>query len=282
MDIGVAEGEMESLTGVEQTLLSDVPLSSSKFTPDKREAREDEADVLDEAIPEAEFTDNLRSNPQDTQSPVTFEDTFGNINIELRVTPEAQEEVGIQPETIAGPQELWGRETEEEAEEGSQNEAGKEQHINGESGLRREGAGRRGRPRNSGGGITTEHTSHTTSSSTAPSYPPKGSLPSSGGRHKQARRRNHHHHQGRGRRRMGTQLALTLRELMSESLSPWCISCIHMVVELIVTVTHHCGVCVETGAVVLYDFGSQLLAKMTDLPGMKADAGRTVDRKSVV
>lgn len=278
MEIGEPERETENLEGAEKTLISGVPISSFKFTSDEREAKEDEDDSQ-QPVSKGEITDSFSSNPQDIPNPVTSE-VSGKFEGEHSGNQEAQEEVPLrqsvmQQETGEEQDEFWGRD--KEVEGGSQNEVGKEERMNGDSGLRREGAGRRGRSRNSGGGSTSEQCSQTTSSSTSPSYLPKGSLPSSGGRHKQTRRRNHHHHQGRGRRRMGTQLALAFRELLSESLSPWCMSCIHMMVELIVTVTHHCGVCVETGAVVLYDLGSQLLAKVTDVPGMKADAERTLD-----
>ncbi|KAJ7999531.1 hypothetical protein DPEC_G00195390 [Dallia pectoralis] len=168
---------------------------------------------------------------------------------------------------------------EESGGRGRNEDGGKETRMNGESGLRSSGAGgKRGRTRNSAGAwVAPEpNTQATTPSSSA--YLPKGSLSSGGGRHKQTRRRNHHHQQGRGRRQTGTQLALAFRELLSGRLSPWCLSCIHMVVELIVSVTHRCGVAVEAGGVALYDLGSRLLDKVTDVPGMKADARRVRER----
>lgn len=98
-------------------------------------------------------------------------------------------------------------------------------------------------------------------------------------RHKQIRRRNHHHHnQGRLRRQTGFQLMAAFRDFLSESVSPWSISCIHMVVDLIVSLTHHCGVVVESGAIALYDLGMFMLFKVTDVPGMKQDLRRVVDR----
>lgn len=147
-----------------------------------------------------------------------------------------------------------------------EDEAAKEQHANGESGWRNMGSGRRCKLRSSGS--VSEQSSSFVSGQ-------KGNVMSSGGRHKQARRRNHHHHQqNRSRRRTGKQLVLAFKEMMSESLSFWCISCVHMMIEIIVTLTHNCGVGVETGGVKLYSFGQQLLEKITDIPGMKADASR--------
>ncbi|XP_010745206.2 dnaJ homolog subfamily C member 14 [Larimichthys crocea] len=149
-----------------------------------------------------------------------------------------------------------------------EDEAAKEQQMNGESGWRNEGTGRRCKLRSSGS--VSEQSSQNAFSSI-----PKGNIMSSGSRHKQARRRNHHHHQqNRGRRRTGNQLVLAFKEMLSESLSFWCISCVHMMIEIIVTLTHNCGVGVETGGMKLYNFGQQLLVKVTDIAGMKADASR--------
>lgn len=150
-----------------------------------------------------------------------------------------------------------------------EDEAAKEQHMNGESGWRNEGTGRRCKLRSSGS--VSEQGSQNAFSSMQ-----KGNVMSSGGRHKQTRRRNQHHHhqQNRGRRRTGNQLVLAFKEILSESLSFWCISCIHMMIEIIVTITHNCGVGVETGGVKLYNFGQQVLVKITDIAGMKADASR--------
>lgn len=98
-------------------------------------------------------------------------------------------------------------------------------------------------------------------------------------RNKQIRRRNHHHHNhGRLRRQTGSQLMAAFRDFLSESVSPWSISCIHMVVDLIVSLTHHCGIVVESGAIALYDLGTFMLFKVTDVPGMKQDLRRVVDR----
>lgn len=151
-----------------------------------------------------------------------------------------------------------------------EDEAAKEQEMNGESGWRM-GGGRRCKLK-SGGSVLEQ------GGQSALSSIQKGNVMSSGGRHKQARRRNHHHHQqNRGRRRTGNQLVLAFKEMLSESLSFWCISCIHMMIEIIVTLTHNCGVGVETGVVKLYNFGQQLFVKITDVPGMKADAGRVLN-----
>ncbi|KAM8916996.1 dnaJ homolog subfamily C member 14 isoform 1-T6 [Spinachia spinachia] len=149
-----------------------------------------------------------------------------------------------------------------------EDEAAKEQHMNGESGWRNVGPARRCKFRISGS--VSEQSSQSAFSSIQ-----KGNLMSSGGRHKQTRRRNHHHNQqGRGRRRTGSQLVLAFKDILSDSLSFWCVSCIHMMIEIIVTLTHNCGVGVETGGMKLYNFGRQLLVKITDTGGMKADASR--------
>lgn len=158
-----------------------------------------------------------------------------------------------------------------------EDEAAKEQHMNGGSGWRNEGAGKRFKLR--GSGLVSEQGSQNPFP-----YMQKGSVTSSGGRHKQTRRRNHHHHhqQGRGRRRTGKQLFLAFKEMLSESLSVWCISCVHMMIEIIVTLTHNCGVGVETGGVKLYNFGQQFLVKVTDIAEMKADAYRIFRRTKCI
>ncbi|KAL2091350.1 hypothetical protein ACEWY4_013613 [Coilia grayii] len=149
-------------------------------------------------------------------------------------------------------------------------EAGKEPRMNGEPGSRN--SGRRGRSRNSGS--TSSAGDQVYTSSTSSFYKsPFSSSSGGGGRHKQARRRNHHH-QGRGRRQTGSQLFMAVKEILSDSISPWCISCIHMVVELIVSVAHHCGVVVESGSLAIYDLSSRFLLRVTDLPGLKQDARR--------
>lgn len=144
-----------------------------------------------------------------------------------------------------------------------EDEAAKEQQMNGESGWRVLGGGRRCKLR-SGGSLFEQSFQ-------------KGTIPSSGSRHKQTRRRNHHHHQqSRGRRRTGKQLFFAFREMLSESLSVWCISCVHMLIEIIVTLTHNCGVGVEMGVLKLYNCGKKIIVKITDLPGMKADFSRVL------
>ncbi|XP_034535680.1 dnaJ homolog subfamily C member 14 [Notolabrus celidotus] len=151
-----------------------------------------------------------------------------------------------------------------------EDEAAKEQHMNGESGWRNVGSGKRCRLR--GSGLLSEQSGQSAFSSFQ-----RGNVMSGGSRHKQTRRRNHHHHQqNRGRRRTGNQLILAFKEMLSESVSFWCISCIHMMIEIIVTLTHNCGVGVETGGIKLYNLGQQLVVKMTDIAGMKADASRFV------
>lgn len=158
-------------------------------------------------------------------------------------------------------------------EEHRRREAGKEPRMNGESGSRNSGSGKKGRARSSGSTSTAADQTYATPSSSF--YKPSLSS-SGGGRHKQARRRNHHHHQGRPRRQTGTQLISAVKEIMSESISPWCMSCIHMVVELIVSVAHYCGVAVETGSLAIYDYSSRFLLRVTDIPGLKQDARRAL------
>ncbi|XP_017271277.1 dnaJ homolog subfamily C member 14 [Kryptolebias marmoratus] len=150
-----------------------------------------------------------------------------------------------------------------------EDEAAKEQHMNGESGWRSIGSGKRCKLKSSGSLFEQ-------SGQSAFSSFQRGSVMSGGSRHKQTRRRNHHHHQNRGRRRTGNQLFLAFKEMLSESVSFWFISCVHMFIEIIVTLTHNCGVGVEMGVVKLYTFGQQLLVKITDVPGMKADISRVL------
>uniref|UniRef100_A0A8C8DN60 DnaJ (Hsp40) homolog, subfamily C, member 14 n=1 Tax=Oryzias sinensis TaxID=183150 RepID=A0A8C8DN60_9TELE len=149
-----------------------------------------------------------------------------------------------------------------------EDEAAKEQHMNGDSGWSNAGSGRKFRLRSSG--TVLEQSSQNNFSFQ------KSNVVSSGARHKQTRKRNHHHHhqQNRGRRQTGNQLVMAFKEMLSESLSFWCISCIHMFIEIIVTLTHNCGAGVETGAVKLYNVGQQIFVKVTDVPGMKDDLSR--------
>lgn len=130
--------------------------------------------------------------------------------------------------------------------------------------------GKKGKSRKSGPGSGDQFSSWTSPSSFSSS--------SGVSRHKQIRRRNHHHHnQGRLRRQTGFQLMAVFREFLSDSVSPWSISCIHMVVDLIVSLTHHCGVFVESGVIALYDLSTFILFKVTDVPGMKQDLRRVMD-----
>lgn len=161
-------------------------------------------------------------------------------------------------------------------EKGCRNEAEKELKFNGESGSRNSVPGKKGKSKKSVSGSGEQCSSWTSPSS----FSYKSCLSSSGAsKHKQVRRRNHHHHnQGRLRRQNGFQLMAAFRDFLAESVSPWCISCIHMVVDLIVSLTHRCGVAVESGAVALYNFGSLVLFKVTDVAGMKQDLRRVADR----
>ncbi|KAI1891093.1 hypothetical protein AGOR_G00160350 [Albula goreensis] len=155
-----------------------------------------------------------------------------------------------------GQDELEGLDRADEEEEGDdedrdvRNDEGRDSRTGGDLGPRRPGGGKRGRGRVGAGEPL-----------------------STGGRHKQARRRNHHHHhQGRSRGAVGSRVAIACRELLTESVRPWCMSCLRMVVELIVLVAHRCGEAVEAGGMTLYDSGSSLLRKATDLPMLKAEA----------
>lgn len=201
----------------------------------------------------------LKPNTQDSPNPATPQDCgFGEA--ENYGSTEAKED----SEEVSDGENTQVINQEEDA-------AAKEQHMNGESGWKNSGTGRKCKLRNIGGSVSEQGSQNSSGTFSSSSFQ-KGNV-SSGSRHKQTRRRNHHHHQqGRGRRRTGNQLIVAFKEMLSESLSLWCISCIHMMVEIIVTLTHNCGVGVETGGVKLYNFGQQLLAKVTDVPGMKADA----------
>ncbi|CAB1353912.1 unnamed protein product [Coregonus sp. 'balchen'] len=254
------------------------PLSSSTSMPDQWEVRADEEETQQPVLKE-DMTDYLKATPQDILTPVNQEDSGEEKDCGIA---EAKEDEGAEHVEREGNEETEGGDEDKSGGRGGgRNEVGREPGMKGESGWRSSGAGgRKGRSRNRGGGVAASEQNTQATSSSSSSYLPKGSLSSGGGRHKQARRRNQHHHQGRGRRQTSTQLTLAFRELLSESLSPWCISCIHMVVELIVSVTHRCGVAVEAAGVALYDLCSQLLNKVTDVPGMKADARRVLERVS--
>ncbi|KAJ8412228.1 hypothetical protein AAFF_G00144950 [Aldrovandia affinis] len=158
------------------------------------------------------------------------------------------------------------RDGEEEEEGGDEDqegrsEEGKDSRLGGEPGLRRLFGGKRGRGRLGEQAVF--------ASSKTPLF--------AGGRHKQTRRRNHHH-QGRFRGTVGSRVAVACRELLAESVRPWCLSCLRMVVELIVLVAHRCGEAVEASGTVLYDSGSLLLHRATDLPVLKAETRRLLGR----
>lgn len=182
-----------------------------------------------------------------------------------------EEEVGSEPGHPGHDQpedpDRDGEEEEEEEEGGDEDqegrsEEGRDSRAGGDLGPRRPAGGKRGRGRGE------QATSAASSSSS------KAPL-SGGGRHKQARRRNHHHHhQGRSRGPAGSRAAAACRELLLQSLRPWCLSCLRMVVELIVLVAHRCGEAVEAGGAAVYDSGSRLLRKAHDLPVLRAEAGR--------
>lgn len=214
--------------------------------------------------------DDRTSHPtsQETPNLVTEQDSEGDEEAEDYESTEAKEDL----EEVLDESEPDKSEDYENAQVINQeeDEAAKEQHMNGESGWRSIGSGKRCKLKS--GGSLFEQKGQSAFSSFQ-----RGTVMSGGSRHKQTRRRNHHHHlQNRGRRRTGNQLFLAFKEMLSESLSFWCISCVHMLIEIIVTLTHNCGVGVETGVVKVYSFGQQLLMKITDVPGMKADVSRVL------
>ncbi|CAJ1051718.1 dnaJ homolog subfamily C member 14 [Xyrichtys novacula] len=234
--------------------------SSSGTPPGQWEARRTEDDLEQE-------DETAYPKSQDTLNPAAPHDS-GIGETEYYASTEAKEDTeeasdGLDNDSSADHENLHVINQEED-------EAAKEQHMNGESGWRNVGSGKKCKFRSSG--LLSEQSNQSAFSSFQ-----RANVMSGGGRHKQTRRRNHHHHQqNRGRRRTGNQLILAFKEMLSESVSFWCISCVHMMIEIIVTLTHNCGVGVETGGIKLYNFGQQLVGKMTDIAGMKADASRFV------
>ncbi|XP_056130291.1 dnaJ homolog subfamily C member 14 [Lampris incognitus] len=280
MDKELSEREIDSITGTEEETLDgshlcDDPISVTR--PTQWKVRVTEGDC--EQTPKEKNITCLIRNPQDTPNEVTPGDSgIGSAeNWESTEAKNDTEEVSnkLEKQTAKSKEKTpFIDEEEDDGQEGSQNEAIKEQCMNGESSWRNSGTGKRCRSKHNGGVLFSEQSSHISSSAFSSTSFQKSNFVSSGGRHKQTRRRNHHHQQSKGRRRTGTQLASAFKELLSELLGFWCISYIHMIIELIVTLTHHCGVGVETGGVKLYNLGLQLLVKVTDIPGMKADARR--------
>ncbi|XP_026162350.1 dnaJ homolog subfamily C member 14 [Mastacembelus armatus] len=256
MEREAAEKEMDGITDADEEIPDDDSTTVTRSS--QYQAREPSEDCE-----QGDKTACFKS--QDTSNPATPQDS-GIGEAECYGSTEAKEDTeeasdGFDHDSTADLENSQVINQEED-------EAAKEQHMNGESVWRNVGSGRRCRQRSSGS--VSEPGSQIAFASI-----PKGNIMSSGGRHKQTRRRNHHHHQqNRGRRRTGKQLVLAFKEMLSESLSFWCISCVHMMIEIIVTLTHNCGVGVETGGVKLYNFGQQLFTKITDIPGMKADASR--------
>lgn len=240
--------------------------SPSEEMGSREELEEEEVDV---ERPEAEPLDSLETETSPTQ--VHWDDTDNMENNEPRDGGESPQKEGEGEEDSE--KDETGETEGDIDEDHGRREAGKEPRMNGESSSRNSGSGKRGRSRNSGSTSVAGDQAYATPSSSF--YKPSLSS-SGGGRHKQARRRNHHHHQGRARRQTGTQLISAVKEIMSESISPWCMSCIHMVVELIVSVAHYCGVAVETGSLAIYDYSSRFLLRVTDIPGLKQDARRAL------
>lgn len=163
----------------------------------------------------------------------------------------------------------------EKCERGGKNELENELRGNAESRSRSAGIGRKGKAKKSvlaqgPCDQTPLWTSSTHKSLLAPSGP---------SRYKQVKRRSQHlHNHSRARRKNGVQpLVMVCRDFLAEFVSPWCMSCIYMVVELIISLTHRCGVAVESSAVALYDFGTRMLCKVTDFPGLTQDVRRFLD-----
>ncbi|CAM4733068.1 unnamed protein product [Leuciscus chuanchicus] len=177
--------------------------------------------------------------------------------------------------TAAKDQEEDGSAEKEKCERGGKNELENELRGDGESRSRNAGTGRKGKSKKSG---PAQGPCDQTPSWTA-SMSHRSFLASSGpSRHKQVKRRNQHlHNHSRARRKNGNQLVMVCRDFLADVVSPWCISCIHMVVELIISLTHRCGVVVESSGIALYDFGSRMLCKVTDIPGLTQDLRRILD-----
>ncbi|XP_042077998.1 dnaJ homolog subfamily C member 14 [Haplochromis burtoni] len=237
----------------------------------EREASKKEMDVVDtdEEFPDGVSASVTSSSQCEVEDECEQEDKIAYLKSQETPNPATLQDVGAGEAEAKDDIEEVSEEFEHDKTTENENsqvinqeedDAAKEQHMNGESGWRNIGSGRKCKLRSSGSVLEQIQ---------------RGNVMSSGGRHKQTRRRNHHHYQqNRGRRRTGNQLILAFKEMLSECLSFWCISCIHMMIEIIVTLTHNCGVGVETGVVKLYNLGQQLLVKITDVPAMKADAIR--------
>lgn len=257
------EREMEGLEDNEEEISERDPSYVNKSDQWKSRETDDECE-------QEEKTANLKYDTQDITNPATPQDS-GIGEIECCGSPEAKE--GAEEALDALENESDDGNDDPQVINQEEDEAAKEQHMNGESSWRN--LGRRFKVRSSGS--VSEQNSQSSSSSFSSSSFQKANVVSSGGRHKQTRRRNHHHHQlNRGRRRTGNQLILAFKEMLSESVTVWCISCVHMMIEIIVTLAHNCGVGVESGGLKLYSFGQHLFEKITDIPGMKADACRVL------
>ncbi|XP_052466347.1 dnaJ homolog subfamily C member 14-like [Carassius gibelio] len=159
----------------------------------------------------------------------------------------------------------------ETCERGGKVELENDFRDNGETRSRSAGTGRKGKSKKGGSGDQTP-------SWTSPSFMSQKSLLASSGpsRHKQVKRRNLHLHNHR-RQKKGIQLVMVCWDFLADVVSPWCVSCIHMLVELIISLTHRCGLAVESSALALYHFGRHLLSKVTDIPGMTRDLRRFLD-----
>ncbi|XP_037108724.1 dnaJ homolog subfamily C member 14 [Syngnathus acus] len=248
MERVATEREMDALTDSDEELTEGDSTSVNKSSRWETRAAEDDREAT--------------SNAQDTPNPATPHDS-GIGYVECCGSMEDRDET----EEVSDDHESADGHVSSRVINQEEDESAKEQQMNGESAWRSFGSGRRCKLR-SGGSVSEQSTQSGFTFQ-------KGAFVSGGGRHKQARRRNHHHHPlNRGRRRSGKQLVFALKEMLSESLSVWCISCVHMMIEIIVTLTHNCGVGVETGGLKLYRLGQRLIGKMTDIPGMKADASR--------
>ncbi|XP_077582050.1 dnaJ homolog subfamily C member 14 isoform X1 [Stigmatopora nigra] len=248
-----AEKEMDTITD------SDEELSDGDSTSGNKSSHWQRLEVEDDG----EYTSNVHDFPKQT-SPYDsgIGDTMHCGSTEGREDVEQVSDI-LEQESADG--HVSSRVINQE-----EDESATEQRVNGDSGWSNFGSGRKCKLRS--GGTFSEQSNQSPFSS--PTFQ-KGAFASGGGRHKQARKRNHHHHQlNRGRKRSGKQLIFAFKEMLSESVSAWCISCVHMMIEIIITITHNCGVGVETAGSKLYHLGQRLIGRITDVRGMKSDANR--------
>ncbi|KAJ8390485.1 hypothetical protein AAFF_G00102820 [Aldrovandia affinis] len=219
---------------------------------------------------EGETVDSVGATSQNLEPPICQqkEDGFDATGVEGDGDPGKKEEK-TQFTAYDGWEEMERERDEEDESRNRGSEGDRDSRMQGMS--RRLRGGKRGKGRGSGSAGDPPVAGEPTQPPTAPSSSKVST--SSGSRHKQARRRNHHHHhQTRPMGHTALRMAQGYFALLSESLCPWCLSCVLVVVELIVTVTHRCGEVVEAGGAAVYDSGYRLLRKASGLPATKAEA----------